>query len=252
MVLPHDDVGDGPALVLLHAGVADRRMYAQHLQPLAEAGLRAIALDLPGYGDARVPDEEHVPHLDVIDTLDELGIEQAALAGNSFGGAVALRVAAVAPERVSALVLVSSPWENIDVSPELAAAWEAESSALEEGDVDAATAAVVDAWTLPDADEELRRLVAEMQARAFATQLAAPEPREGTDPLEVDPTLLRTLQMPALVLVGEHDMPDFHLAADELAQQLANARRETISGAGHLAPLETPEAFRELVLGFVL
>ena len=251
MQLPHDDAGEGPALVLLHAGVADRRMYAQHLQPFADAGLRVLALDLPGYGEARVPDEEHVPHLDVIDTLDELGVEQAALVGNSFGGAVALRVAAVAPERVSALVIVSSPWEGVDVSPELAAAWEAESSALEEGDVDAATTAVVEAWTLPDASEELRGLVAEMQARAFATQLAAPEPREGPDPLEDDPKLLRTLQMPALVLAGEHDMADFHLSADVLAAELPNARRETIPGAGHLAPLETPEAFRELVLGFV-
>jgi pimeloyl-ACP methyl ester carboxylesterase len=251
MLLPHDDVGVGPALVLLHAGVADRRMYAQHLQPLADAGLRVLALDLPGYGEARLPDEEHAPHLDVIDTLDQLRIEQAALVGNSFGGAVALRVAAVAPERVSALVIVSSAWEGVDVSPQLAAAWEAESSALQNGDVAAATAAVVDAWTLPDASAEIRALVADMQSRAFATQLAGPEPREGADPLEDDPSLLRSLRMPALVLVGEHDMPDFHLAADAFARELPDARRETLAGAGHLAPLETPERFRELVLGLV-
>jgi pimeloyl-ACP methyl ester carboxylesterase len=226
-------------------------MYAQHLQPFADAGLRVLALDLPGYGEARLPDEEHAPHLDVIETLDQLGIEQAALVGNSFGGAVALRVAAVAPERVSRLVIVSSPWEGVDVSPQLAAAWEAESSALEEGDVDAATAAVVDAWTLPDAPEQLRAEIAEMQARAFATQLAGPEPREGADPLEDDPALLRTLDMPVLVLVGEHDMPDFHLAAEAFLQELPDARRETVPGAGHLAPLEQPDEFRELVLGFV-
>lgn len=54
MTLPHDDVGAGPALVLLHAGVADRRIWSEHLQPLAGAGFRALALDLPGFGDAPV------------------------------------------------------------------------------------------------------------------------------------------------------------------------------------------------------
>ncbi len=51
-LLPHDELGSGPALVLLHAGIADRRMWSEHLAPLAEAGYRAIAIDLPGFGEA--------------------------------------------------------------------------------------------------------------------------------------------------------------------------------------------------------
>jgi pimeloyl-ACP methyl ester carboxylesterase len=50
-----------------------------------------------------------------------------------------------------------------------------------------------------------------------------------------------------VIAVGEHDMPDFHAAADEWAAELPDARRVTIAGAGHLAPLEQPEAFRELL-----
>jgi pimeloyl-ACP methyl ester carboxylesterase len=237
--LPNDEAGDGPALILLHAGIADRTMWAEHLEPLAAPGRHVVAPDLPGFGEAPVAARD-APWDDVLDTLDALGIERATFVGNSFGGAVALRVAAIAPERVAMLVLVSAPPPDLDPSPRLRAAWEAEEEALERGDVDAALAAVVDAWTLPDAPQALRERVAAMQRRAFELQLAAPEPADCPDPLDET----RTLDVPALVAAGEHDMPDFQgpMAA------LPHARQVVIEGAGHLAPLETPEAFRALLL----
>jgi 3-oxoadipate enol-lactonase len=102
-MLPHDERGTGPAVVLLHAGVCDRSMWSQHLEPLAAAGYRPVALELPGFGTTPFTP---APWVDVIEAMDELGIEQAALVGNSFGGAVALRIAVVAPAKVSSLVLV--------------------------------------------------------------------------------------------------------------------------------------------------
>jgi len=124
MKLPHDEVGTGPAVVLLHAGIADRTMWAEHLDPLAEAGYRVVAVDLPGFGEAPVPPGEQAAWADVLQTMDELSIERAALVGNSFGGAVALRAAFVAPDRVSALVFISSPAPDLEPSPELEAVWE--------------------------------------------------------------------------------------------------------------------------------
>jgi pimeloyl-ACP methyl ester carboxylesterase len=50
VTLPHDEAGSGPAVVLLHAGVADRTMWSEHLEHLADAGYRAVAMDLPGFG----------------------------------------------------------------------------------------------------------------------------------------------------------------------------------------------------------
>jgi pimeloyl-ACP methyl ester carboxylesterase len=162
---------------------------------------------------------------------------------------VAVRVALTAPDRVTSLVLVSAP-APVDPSPELEAAWSAEEAALEADDVDAAVAAVVEAWLLPDAPAALRERVAAMQRRAFQQQLAADEIPEAEDPLETNPDALAELAIPALVVVGEHDMPDFHGGADLLARQL-RARLEVIPRARHLAPLEEPEAFRELLLGFL-
>jgi pimeloyl-ACP methyl ester carboxylesterase len=247
--LPYDQAGDGSPVVLLHAGIADRTMWSEQLEPLAASGHRAIAMDMPGFGEAPVTDPL-APWEDVLETLDALGVERAALVGNSFGGAVAVCVAMEAPERVEALVLVSAPAPGIDPSPELEAAWAAEEEALEGDDVDAAVAAVVDAWLLPDAPAALRDRVAAMQRRAFDLQLSADDVDETDDPLETNPDALGTLSLPALIVTGEHDMPDFQIAADFYARKL-NARHVVVPGARHLAPLEAPEAFSELLLKFL-
>ncbi|MEO7197770.1 MAG: alpha/beta hydrolase, partial [Solirubrobacterales bacterium] len=248
---PHDEAGSGPAVVLLHAGVGDRTMWSEHLEHLAGAGYRAVAMDLPGFGEARVtPGEQAEPWMDVLQTMDELSIERAALVGNSFGGAVALRAALVAPHRASALVLISAPPPALEPSPELRAAWEAEEVALRRGDIEAAVEAVVEAWTLPGASQELRDRVAVMQRRALALQGEAPEATEAPDPAE-RPDALTELSVPTLVAAGELDMRDFRQGAEAMAQALPRARHAVIEGAGHLAPLEMPEAFRELVLAFL-
>jgi pimeloyl-ACP methyl ester carboxylesterase len=239
-------------VVLLHAGVADRTMWHEHLEPLAAAGYRVIAPDLPGFGETRVPPGPQAPWNDVLETMEALGVKMAALVGNSFGGAVALRVAVVAPVAVSALALISTPPPDLEPSPELEAVWEAERLALERGDVDAAVQAVVDAWTLPDAPAELRGRVGEMQRRAIVLQAEATGATEAPDPLEENPTLLETLDVPALVAAGDREQfSDFRDGAEELARSLPRARHAVIEGAGHLAPLETPSTFRELLLTFL-
>jgi pimeloyl-ACP methyl ester carboxylesterase len=250
-MLPRDEAGSGPAVVLLHAGIADRTMWSEHLEGLADAGYRAVAPDLPGFGEARVAPGEQAPWADVLRTMDELSIERAALVGNSFGGAVALRVALVAPDRVSALALISAPSPALEPSPELEAAWEAEEAALQRGDIEAAVEAVVDFWTLPDASQQLRDRVAAMQRRAFALQAEAPPATEAPDPVAQRPEALAGLSVPTLVAAGELDKRDFRQGAETLARTLPRARHAVIEGAGHLAPLEAPEAFRELVLAFL-
>jgi pimeloyl-ACP methyl ester carboxylesterase len=254
VVLPYDEAGSGPAVVLLHAGVADRGMWSEHLEPVAEAGYRVLAVDLPGFGEAPMSDSPDAPWTDVLETMDARGIDRAALVGNSFGGAVALRAAAVAPSRVTALVLISAPPPGLTPSPQLQDAWEAEESALERGDIEAAVDAVVSAWTLPDSPASVRARVAAMQRRAFELQGAGAsegEAPEAPDPLEEHPDALGALDVPALVAAGDREMSDFRQGAKQLAATLPRARHAVIKGAGHLAPLETPEAFRELVLGFL-
>jgi pimeloyl-ACP methyl ester carboxylesterase len=251
-MLPFDEIGSGPVIVLLHAGIADRSMWREHLAPLADAGYRVLALDMPGFGEAAITEGPQAPWDNVTRTLEELGIDRAALVGNSFGGAVAQRVALLAPERVSSLVLISAPSPAMaDPSERLAAVWAAEEAALERDDLDSAVEAIVNGWTLPDAPAALRERIAGMYRRALILQNAAPKVTEAPDPLEEHPEQLEQITAPTLVAVGAHDMPDFLAAADVMAEAIPNARHELIAHAGHLAPLETPTAFRRLLLDFL-
>lgn len=249
MKLPHSEHGKGPAVLLLHAGIADRRMWDEHLVPLAAAGYRVVAVDLPGFGEAAL---EHGPVAhweDVVETMDALGIERAALVGSSFGAAVALRVTALHPERVSSLLLFSSSAvPDPDPSPELLAIWEAEEGALEEGDVEKAVEAVVSAWVRPEAPDEVRQRIAAMQRRNYERHASEQELEQAPDPLEENPGLVGRIDCPVLVAAGEEDMVDFRNAVPELAAKLPQAATTIIADCGHLAPLEAPGEFRRLVL----
>jgi len=251
VVLALEEAGDGPAVVLLHAGIADRTMWRGTMRTLAEAGYRVIAMDLPGFGRSPVAAESDCPWRDVLESCDELAVDRFAVVGNSFGGAVALRIAATAPERLTGLVLVSAPPLKLDPSPRLRAIWDDEEEALSEGDIDAAADAVVEGWTLPDSPPALREQVRAMQSRAFELQLDAPEPPQAPDPLEESAEPLGRAGVPALVIAGELDIPDFVAGATSLAEALDAPEPTVIPGAAHLAPLETPEPFEQLLTGFL-
>ena len=74
---------------------------------------------------------------------------------------------------------------------------------------------------------------------------------QPSDPLDDHPELLRAVDAPALVTAGERDMPDFLWSARQLAETLPRASHHVIAGAGHLAPLETPDAVRGLLGEFL-
>ena len=245
-----EHAGEGPAVMLVHAGIADRRMWRPYLSWLAGEGWHAIAPDLPGFGEHAPSADPPAPWDFLRDVLDELGVDRSVIVGNSFGGAVALRLAVTAPERVRALAMISSPAPGMTPSPQLEAAWTAETEAMERGDIDGAVDAVVTAWLAPDAPVDLRELVAAMQRRAFELDPEGMMP-QASDPVEAQPERVREIAVPALVAVGESDMPDFAWSARALATALPHASQHTIAGAGHLAPLEAPEAFRELLAGFL-
>ncbi len=112
VMLAYDVAGTGPAAVLLHSAVCDRLMWDPQWPVLAEAGYRAMRCDFRGFGSTPVPLGPlgplgpHNDADDVLNLADELGLGPMALVGSSYGGKVALEIAARQPARVTALALL--------------------------------------------------------------------------------------------------------------------------------------------------
>ena len=107
MDLPWYEVsGSGPAVVLLHEGIADSRMWVHQL-PVLEPELTVVRIDQRGFGRSPLPSGRFSHVDDVVSVLDELGLERASVVGASFGGRVALELAGAHPERVERLVAVA-------------------------------------------------------------------------------------------------------------------------------------------------
>ena len=105
--------GSGPAVVLLHGFASSIYTWKDVLPALARTG-RVVALDFPGFGGSDRPPDlsfDMFPGV-VLGLLDQLGIREAALVGNSMGGAVAVVIAARQPQRVSRLVLIDAAGYN--------------------------------------------------------------------------------------------------------------------------------------------
>ncbi|GGT89775.1 MULTISPECIES: alpha/beta fold hydrolase [Streptomyces] len=250
MTLSHDLAGEGPsAVVLLHSGVCDRRMWDAQFAALAAAGHRVLRCDLRGFGETPV-DAPHTHSDDVVALLDTLEIDRAAVVGSSFGGAVALEIAARHPERVSALALLCPAVPDFEPSAELRAWGGREDALLEAGDIDGAVALNVDTWLGPEAGAEARERVRVMQRRAFEVQLAAPEEFRPLDP-GVGAAELAAIELPALVVSGAHDVPDFREMATRLAALLPDAQYVRLDWAGHLPALERPEETGKLLVEYL-
>ncbi len=252
MVLPHDELGAGPAVMLLHAGIADRRMWTEHLEPLAAAGRRAVAVDLPGFGDAPLRPGLQAPWLDVLETMDALGARPdcpGRLLVRRCGGAGDGRHRPRPRQQPSCWPPRPAP--DITPSNRLQVAWDAEETALERGDLDSAVEAVLDAWLAADAPAGLRERVGTMQRRALELQADPPEMTDAVDPLDQDPRLIESLELPALCLAGHDDMPDFVTSAHRLSEVLPRGSYQQIDNARHLIPLEAPETFRAALIDFL-
>jgi 3-oxoadipate enol-lactonase len=236
--------GDVP-VVLLHAGIADRRMWDPIWSALANER-DAVRLDLRGFGQsARRPHGMLSPIDDVLDTLGAVDIDRSHLVGASFGAAVAVGVALTRPQQVASLLL-SPPGGSLiaEVTPEIRALIEAENAALARGDLGDAVEANLTWWVdgpsrgAGDVDPTVRDLVRQMQRRAF-------EVTAGWDDIEereLDPPALHRLSeipVPTLVLVGSLDLEAIQEAARRVVDGIAGARLVSWPDTAHLPSMGT-------------
>lgn len=242
--------GDGAPVLLLHAGVADQRMW-DPVAALLVPRHRVVRYDMRGFGESRSRAGAFSPVADALAVLSELGIQRATVVGASYGGAVALELAAAAPERVETLVLLAPALPGHEWSSAFGDFAAREEEALARGDLDEAVELNLRMWVdgpargAAESDPGIRSLVADMQRRAFELQLADELADE-----EIDPPVsarLGALRTPALVMVGDRDVEDFERIAGRLAAELPAATLRRVPGAGHLLALERPKAVAEAI-----
>jgi pimeloyl-ACP methyl ester carboxylesterase len=221
-------------------------VFAQHY--------RVLRYDLRGFGQSPMPDGPFDPWGDLAAVLDAAQIGAAHIVGASMGGGVALDFALMMPERVKSLVLASPAVGGHVWSEAVQAFGEAEDAALDAGDIDLAVELNLRMWvdgvgrSRDQVDPVVRKRVGEMQRQAFELPNGAGVPGRLSPPaLE----RLAEIGVPALILVGEHDVGDFHTMAGILEQRISGARRLTVPGAAHLVSLEQPDVFAERTLSFL-
>jgi 3-oxoadipate enol-lactonase len=234
-------------VLLLHAGIADRRMWASQVEALEAEGHRVLAPDLPGYGDAPLAPGE-IAYVDVAAAyLDG----PAAVVGCSFGGRVALELAFHRPELVERLVLVGAGLGGWDWSDEAQAGFAEEEELLDRGDLAGAAAQQARMWLAADAAAGPRELTEAMTLRSYEQQLPLDGQVTASWPQPPADQRLEEIAAPTLVVVGTADLPDIRVIAEHLASRIPGAELRRIEGAGHLPSVERPDELNRLLSEFL-
>lgn len=248
--------GHGPLVLLLHGVGGGRQAWGDAESgtgaALAAAGFEVLAIDFPGYGLSPAIEPCHLR--DMAEAVGRLIAHQgggaAVLVGHSMGGMVAQELSAILPDKVSALVLAStSPafgkpggdWQQGFLQSRFAP--------LDAGLGMAGLAAqLVPTMVAPGAP-------AERVAAAQALMAGVPE---ATYRLAVAALVdfdrragLPAIRVPTLVITGEHDRTAAPDVARRMAERIPGARLQIVADAGHLLPIEQPEAFNAAVLDFL-
>ena len=250
-----EEAGEGPPVVLVHEAVGDSRMWDPQWETFPRSH-RTVRFDQRGYGRSSLEPGTISHARDLLDLMDEVGLERPSLVGGSLGGRVALEVAVAQPDRVEKLVLLNPGLSGHDWSQEVQAGWAEAEAALERGDIDTAVEVNLRMWfdgprrSAEEVDPVLRARVGEMQRRALEVQVpVGDDVRE--EPLVPDlADRIGEVQAPTLVVIGEADAPDIHAIADRLVREIPDARRASMPGA-HVASLEHPDEFDRIVLEFL-
>lgn len=248
MRLAVDDLGRGPAVVFLHSFPLDRRMWRAQRDAVAAAGYRALALDLPGFGDSpTVPDAPASMDLyvdAVVRCLDDRDISRAAVVGLSLGGYVALHLAAKHPSRLDALALADT--RAAADAPEVRAGRVLNMSLVRRRGTSALVDKMLPMLLAPETPDTVRESVRAWGGAQspVGVEQALVAMRDRGDVTDVLPTLaVRTA-----VIVGARDTITPPAEMRAMAAQIAGATYTELDGAGHLSNLERPDAFNEALL----
>ena len=251
----YERAGAGLPLVLLHAGVADSRMWEPQVAAFAKE-FEVVRPDMRGFGHSELPPGAWSPVEDLLALVDELQLKPIDLVGCSIGGRIAVDFALEHPERVSRLVLVGPGVSGSTLGERYPEVFEEVNAAEQAKDMVALNEAEMRLWLdgprRPAGyvkDRRLRELFLDMNGRTMANDWDA-APMRAIDPPAIG--RLHEINAPTLVVVGDQDVPSILDTVDLLVKSMPHVRRAEIHDAAHLPNLEHPDEFNRLVLEFLL
>lgn len=248
--LAYADSGSGPAVVLVHGLLMDHTMWDHQAEGLRDA-YRVVTIDAPGHGDSDPVEVGYdFPSLahDVWTVCDRLGIEEAVLGGQSFGGWTGILGALARPEKVRGLILVDTTAEV--ENPETLPMYEGFLQvALEDGiseDLNNAVFPIL--FSAPFAGslegEAWRKKLLDFDVHRALAIIRAVFDRPSSE------DRLPQLRVPAVVIHGEEDVAISIEKGQRLAQALG-APLVRVPGAGHASPVEQPAIVTQAIRTFL-
>ena len=232
--------GQGPTILLTHGYSATSRMWEPNIAALS-ANHQLVTWDMRGHGRTAYPADpaaytEANTTADMAALLDHVGAEKAVIGGLSLGGYMSMAFYKSYPERVRALLI-------IDTGPGFR-----NDQARADWNVIAMNAAKRYDKGLDQRPEDGAEVVLSNHRSSDGLAGAARGMLTQHDPSVID-TLPR-IKVPALVIVGDQDLP-FLNATDYMAAKIPGAAKLVIPNARHAANIDQPEIFNEGVLGFL-
>jgi 3-oxoadipate enol-lactonase len=252
--LAYDVEGSGPAVVLVHAGVANRSMWDDQVAALRDA-YRVIRHDTRGFGETETDAVEFSNRADIAALLDHLGEPSAHLVGLSRGGMIALDFALEHPDRVRSLTVCAGGVGGYEAEATTDPAVFEQAEELWKGkDWPGISEWETNFW-LEGPGQPVGRVDPALRERVHGWILSnyEAEKEEGT-PQPLDPPAnarLDDLRAPLLVMIGTLDEPETQGSMRYLAGRVPGARLEVFDGVAHMINLEQPDRFNRVLRGFL-
>jgi pimeloyl-ACP methyl ester carboxylesterase len=238
-----EEEGKGPAVLFVHGGLGDLRLWEPEAHALAPR-FRCIRYDLRFWGRSDAPGEEFSAVDDLVGLLDALDVKQAALVGLSLGGGLALDATLAHPERVWALAHVGAGVSGMPVAPYTDEQESAYERAEERGDLDTMMEIDFAVWAPLGVDDPMREL--------WRTTPDARGVPDGARPMPRDPAneRLEEVAVPTLVVVPTHDPPAQRAVGQAAAHRIPGARLVEVD-SDHYLTLREPKQLAELLVEFL-
>lgn len=245
-----------PAVLLIHAGVANLRMW-DCLVPVLEPDHFVIRYDTRGFGNTTTRDVGFSDREDARDLLDHLGIDRATVIGCSRGGGIAIDLALESPDRVAGLATIGSGpsgFPDLEPTGREHEILDAMDRAFAAGDWAALNELEVRLWSIGPTREQNLLDPAFVELAYSLNRANLDRAGEHPRPERLDPPAfdrLPDLGMPTLVTVGESDVTEQLAAFEFLVATIPAVTSARFADAAHLPSVERPEAFNRVLGGWL-